>query len=154
MSIYIADPSDPFTASIREMIAADNSPLPKDAISNIPSGELHPRYGLKCSDETRELMAQRRLGKKHSEETLDKMSKPRSEESRRNMSISRKDYYANNKMSEETIEKIRATCTGQKRTTESREKMRKNALNKKPCPHCGQSMNGGNLKRHIKAQHS
>ena len=99
-------------------------------------------------------MSQSRLGKTHSKETLDKMSKPRSEEGKRNIAIGVKKFMNEVGMSQETIEKIRATCTSQKRTTESREKMRKNALNKKPCPHCGQSMNAGNLVRHIKAQHS
>ena len=37
---------------------------------------------------------------------------------------------------------------------ESVEKVRKAALNKKPCPHCGQKMNAGNLFRHIKARHA
>ena len=33
---------------------------------------------------------------------------------------------------------------------DSRAKVRKSALNKKPCPHCGFKMNAGNLSRHIK----
>ena len=127
--------------------------LPEDAILAIPSGELHPKYGLEVTEETRKLMAQRRLGKKHSEETLSKMRKPRSEEGKRNIAIGVKRFMDEVGMSQETIEKIRASCTGQKRTDESREKMKKNALIKKPCPYCGMMGNPGTLARHIKARH-
>ena len=33
------------------------------------------------------------------------------------------------------------------------DKIRKKALIKHPCPHCGQEMNAGNLARHIKSRH-
>ena len=128
--------------------------VPDDAISSVPSGELHPKYGYETSEETKKLMSQARLGRTHSDETLQKMRKPRSEEGKRNIAIGVKKFMNEVGMSQETIEKIKATCTGQKRTTEACEKMRKNALKKKPCPHCGQLMNGGCMSRHIKAQHS
>ena len=149
MSIYT------FTGDFAEDLKNFPTPdLPEDAVSNIPSGELHPKYGLKCSDETKERMSQARIGKTHSEEAKQNMRKPRSEEGKRNIAIGVKKFMNEVGMSQETIEKIKATCTGQKRTTESREKMKKNALNKKPCPHCGMMGNAGTLARHIKARHS
>ena len=127
--------------------------VPEDAVSNIASGELHPKYGYKTSEETKKLMSQAKLGRTHSEETIQKMRQPRSEKGKHNIAIGVQRFWDEVGMSQETIEKIRATCTGQKRTQESCDKMRKNALRKKSCPHCGQLMNAGNLIRHIKAQH-
>ena len=129
-SIY----TDPFILGLQQFPMPE---LPEDAILGNLSGEAHPSYGLT-----------------HSEETIKLMSKPRSEEGKHNMSISRKNYYANNKMSEETIEKLRILSTGRLHTAEACEKMKKIAFNKKPCPHCGQRMNAGNMANHIRARHS
>ena len=129
-SIY----TDPFILGLQQFPMPE---LPEDAVLGNMSGEAHPRYGLPHSEETKKLM-----------------SKPRSEEGKRNMSISRLDYYANNTMTEETREKLRILWTGRQHTPEACEKMRKVALNKKPCPHCGQRMNAGNMANHIRAKHS
>ena len=72
MDIYTFNFTDDFVEDLKNFPTPD---LPEDAVSNTPCGELHPRYGLKCSEETKKRMSQSRLGKTHSKETLDKMSK-------------------------------------------------------------------------------
>ena len=150
-NIYTPDATDPFIIELQQFPTPE---LPEDAVLGNMSGEAAPFWGMTHTEESRLLIAQSRLGKTHSEETIKLMSKPRSEKGKRNMSISRLDYYANNTMTEETREKLRILWTGRQHTPEACEKMRKVALNKKPCPHCGMMGNAGTLARHIKARHS
>ena len=88
------------------------------------------------------------LGQTHTEESKQKMRRPKSEEAKRNM--------RNHIRPAERMENHRQRMLKDNPmdNPESVEKVRKTALNKKPCPHCGMMGNAGTLARHIKARHS
>ena len=123
-NIYTTDPTDPFIIALQEMPMPE---LPKDSIWRW--GGSDP--GWNHTDETKELLREKSLGNTNGRISGYKLSDEFKEKQRQRKL---KDNPMNNP---EYVEKIR-----------------KHALNKKPCPHCGQKMNAGNLSRHIKSRHA
>lgn len=92
-------------------------------------------------------------GCRHSEETLNKMRKPATEEQRKNMSDSRKEYLKHNdspwlgrKHREESKKKISEARKGTKASAQTRQSMR-NAAKNRPrmtCEHCNRSITNQN----------
>lgn len=94
-------------------------------------GELNGMFGKKHSEETREKIRQKALGRIFSEEALQKMSESRKGKSTWNKGIpiseeTRKKLFEASKKqicSDETREKLRISSTGKKHTKETREKL-------------------------------
>jgi len=81
------------------------------------------RLGYVCSDETREKIRQRALGRKHSIETLKKIAEKKRGVKQDPHVVEKRaatNRAANHKRSNEVKEKIRRANTGQKRSTETR----------------------------------
>jgi len=78
-----------------------------------------------------------------------------SKDSKNKISESVSRWYKENEVSQETREKIRIASTGRKHSKHSLEKMKQKALArlKFECPHCGITMDAGNLKQHIMRKH-
>lgn len=86
---------------------------------------------------------QRRLGAILSDNTKNKIKN------------SVKEYYANNEVSPETREKLREAMTSKKHSSETIEKCKLSALNRKKytCHHCNKLFDGGNFKQHMHKKH-
>ena len=124
-TIYAPDLHDPFVIGLQEMPMPD---LPEDSIYRWGGRET----GWNHTEETKALLSERSMGNTNG----------------------RTSGYT---LSDEFKEKKRQMFLGDKNpmnNPESVEKVRKSAFNKKPCPHCGQEMNAGNLSQHIKARHA
>ena len=93
------------------------------------------REGKYHTDETKELIRQGGMG--NTNKKKGKKANWTEEGMRSLVDYARQNFLTNNPMS----------------NPESVEKVRQSAFNKKPCPHCGQKMNAGNLKRHIASRH-
>ena len=91
----------------------------------------------------------RETGWHHTEETRELLR----EKSRGNSSALGKNWFNPDSHKQATAARMLTNANPMK-NPESLEKVRKAAFNKKPCPHCGQKMNAGNLSRHIKARHA
>lgn len=84
------------------------------------------RTGVKLSEEHKEKIRQSNIGKPKSEETRQKMRKPKSDQGKANM----KNCQLGKFVSEETREKIRQSKLGGKHSEETKEKMRQAKLRK------------------------
>lgn len=85
------------------------------------------RTGLICSEETKKKISIGNLGKKYSDETREKMRKPKSDETRekmRNSKLGKPSNKLGKKLSPETRGKIREANLGKKLSEETKEKMR------------------------------
>ena len=139
--------TDPFILGLQQFPMPE---LPEDAVVSYgyAKGMPSPMLGQTHSEETKRLIGLGWLGRTHTEESKQKMRRPKSEEAKRNM--------RNHIRPAERMENHRQRMLKDNPmdNPESVEKVRKTALNKKPCPHCGMMGNAGTLARHIKARHS
>lgn len=81
--------------------------------------------GRKLTKEHKEKLRQSRLGKKHSEETKNKLRKPMSEETKTKIKNIKLGVKRNKPFSEETRDKMRQNNLGKKHSEETREKISK-----------------------------
>ena len=116
--------TDPFIIGLQQMPMPE---VPEDAVFKWGGRET----GWNHTEETKELLREKSRGNTNGRISGYKLSDEFKEKRRQHNLI-------NNPMN----------------NPESVEKVRKAAFNKKPCPHCGQKMNAGNLSRHIKARHA
>ncbi len=94
----------------------------RQKISEALTGEKHPMYGKKLSDETLQKMSEAKTGKKHSAETRRKL---------REANTGEKNPFFGKKHSAETLQKMSEAKTGKTASPETRKKMREAHTGKK-----------------------
>lgn len=133
--VFVCNSEDEAYEKEKEYIFINNAVKSKDYYNlceggkGTGSGELHPRFGKKLSEEHKRLLAEYSRGRIVSEETRAKLSEMKSGEN---------NHFYGKKHSEESIKKMRKSAIGRTMKNETKEKISK-ALKGENSPMYGKS---------------